>query len=52
MTDELVERCDSYLEGLHSTLWGSSFWITNVKGRREAAEWLAAQIRAVEGPEA
>jgi hypothetical protein len=44
---ELVEACDRYLAGLHCVLWGRAFEAHHPKGRREAAEWLAAQVQAV-----
>jgi hypothetical protein len=48
VSDEaMIEACERYLTDRHCTLWGSAFTIIDPKGRREAAEWLAAQIEGV-----
>ena len=47
MSDDLVNAADRYLESLHCVLWGRAFDTIHPKGRREAAEWLAAQMEAV-----
>ena len=44
--DELVVRCDRYLEAKKCQLWGQ-FSIVRTEDRWEAAVWLAGQIRAV-----
>lgn len=47
--EDLVDMCEQYLSNRHCVLWGEPFEIVTPKGRREAAEWLAAQIAGL-GP--
>ena len=42
--DGLTDMCEAYLAQRHCVLWGEPFEIITPKGRRDAAEWLAAQI--------
>lgn len=49
MATNLVDLCDRYLEGLGTTLWGRAFNVYEQRGRREAAEWLAKHIEALQG---
>ena len=42
--DGLTDMCEAYLAKRHCVLWGEPFEIITPKGRRQAAEWLAAQI--------
>lgn len=44
----LEDRCDQYLQSLHCTTWGSAFWIKQARGRKEAVDWLATAIRAID----
>lgn len=44
---ELVTACENYLSLRHCVLWGKCFEILSTSGRNEAAEWLAAQITAL-----
>lgn len=46
-TDDVVQRCYVYLEGLHTTLWGEFFSIYEASGRMRAARWLANEIQGV-----
>jgi len=46
-SSELIEACDSFLEARNCVLWGMPFEIISPRGRKEAAEWLAAQITGV-----
>ena len=49
MSDEtLVDACERYLSHKGCTLWGQAFDIIRPKSRREAAEWLAEQVEAVQ----
>ena len=46
----LVDMCDRYLANRNCVLWGQPFEIVSPKGRREAAEWLATQIKGLGSP--
>ena len=49
MADEtLIEVCDRYLSRTRSSLWGRSHNVIHPRERREAAEWLAQQVEAVQ----
>lgn len=41
------ERTERYLQGKHSVLWGHSFDLLDPSSFKEAACWLADQIRGV-----
>lgn len=43
----LEAACERLLERSHSTLWGEAFEIKSQAGRKEAAAWLARQLRDV-----
>lgn len=45
--EDLVAACDRLLAEQHCTLWGQHFEIISKSGRRDAAEWLAGQIRSL-----
>lgn len=53
MTDDikvpkyLVNACEKYLTDQHYVIFGQPFDISDPKQRREAAEWLAKEIREV-----
>lgn len=49
--ETLVDACDRYLANLHCVLWGEPFEIITPRGRNEAAEWLAEQVRGLGAPE-
>lgn len=44
----LVDRCDTYLQGRHTTLWGQ-FNVWEKDGRAQAANWLADEMLGVLG---
>lgn len=52
MTDEikvpkyLVNACEKYLADQHYVIYGHPYDISDPKQRREAAEWLAREIKA------
>lgn len=49
MADEtLIDACDRYLSRTRSSLWGRSHNVIHPRERREAAEWLAQQVEAVQ----
>lgn len=49
MADEtLVDACERYLANKGCSLWGRSHNIIHPTERREAAEWLAEQVEAVQ----
>lgn len=49
MADEtLIEACDRYLSRKGCSLWGRAYGIIGKGERREAAEWLAQQVEAVQ----
>lgn len=53
MADEtLIDACERYLSNKGCTLWGRAFDIIHPESRREAAEWLAQQVAAVQAEQA
>lgn len=44
----LIDACDRYLSRTRSSLWGRSHNVIHPAERRQAAEWLAQQVEAVQ----
>lgn len=44
ITEEFIQKCDEYLLELKCTLWGRAFDVYDATSRRQAAEFLAANV--------
>lgn len=42
-----TERCEQYLAGLHTSLWGQAFDVFDEDRRHQAAQWLSDEIGKV-----